>query len=195
MQNNKTMQNSINYVGIDISKLFFDAALPDGEGYRYYKFDNDQVGFSALLKVLPRESLVVMEATGPYYLRLASFLSEKAIGVSVVNPLVIRRFCQMRMTRAKTDKKDASMIAAYGCAEKPALWQPPQEHSITLQQMEALLSNLQKQYVAVNNQLESFISSGMLGKSLEQMIREELQHKQELIDQLSVEMEKLAKKH
>jgi transposase len=189
------MQNTINYVGVDISKLFFDVALPDGQVYRHYKFDNDQTGFSALLKILPQESVVVMEASGAYYLRLANFLSQKGIAVSVVNPLVIRRFGQMRMSRAKTDKKDARMIAQYGCAEKPALWQPPQEHVISLQQMEALLSNLQKEYTAVNNQLESFISSGMLDKELEELISKELQHKQELIDQLSSKMEELAKKH
>jgi transposase len=195
MQNIKTMQNTINYVGIDISKLFFDIAIPDGQGYRHYRFDNDPAGFSALLKILSSESVVVMEASGPYYLRLASFLSEKGIGVSVVNPLVIRRFCQMRLSRAKTDKKDARMIATYGSLEKPGLWQPPKEHVISLQQMEALLSNLQKEYTAVNNQLTSFINSGRLDKKLEQLIREELKHKQKLIDQLSLEMEELAKKH
>lgn len=189
------MQDSINYIGVDISKLFFDVALPDGQGYRYYRFDNNETGFSALLKIFRRESIVVMEASGPYYLRLASFLSQKEIGVSVVNPLVIRRFCQMRMNRAKTDKKDASMISAYGCLEKPALWQPPKEHEIALQQMEALLVNLNKGYTALKNQLESFMSSGMVNKDLEQMIREELKHKQKLIDQLNLKMEELAKKH
>jgi transposase len=63
-----------------------------------------------------------MEASGPYYLRLATFLAEKGITVSVINPLVIRRFCQMRLARAKTDKKDACMIAAYGSTENPPRW-------------------------------------------------------------------------
>jgi transposase len=148
-----------------------------------------------LLEVLSKESVVVMEASGPYYLRLASFLSQKGIAVSVVNPLVIRRFCQMRMSRAKTDKKDSIMIAQYGYAEKPAPWQPPKEHEIALQQMEALLSNLKKEYTAVNNQLESFNSSGMLDKELEELISKELQHKQELLDKLTSKMEELAKKH
>ncbi|MEZ4880591.1 MAG: transposase [Chitinophagales bacterium] len=33
------------------------------------------------------------------------------IKVSVVNPLVIRRYSQMKLQRAKTDKKDAQTIA------------------------------------------------------------------------------------
>jgi transposase len=67
IKNHKAMQNSINYVGIDISKLYFDAALPDGQGYRHERFDNNPTGFSALLTVLSRESVVIMEASGPYY--------------------------------------------------------------------------------------------------------------------------------
>src|SRR6185369_8588100 len=134
-----------------------------------------------------------MEASGPYYLRLACFLAGKGIGVSVINPLVIRRFCQMRMSRAKTDKKDACMIAAYGCSEKPSHWQPPKEYEIALGQRDTLLANLQKEYTAVNNQLESFISTGMIDKSLGKIYRKELAHKQELIDRLTWEIEELAK--
>jgi transposase len=192
---NKVMQTETHYTGIDISKSFFDVAVFEQGDYRYYKFDNGEAGFAALLKVLPQESIIVMEASGPYYLRLASYLSAKGRAVSVINPLVIRRFCQMRMSRAKTDKKDARMIAEYGRSEKPALWQPPQQHVIALQQLEALLANLNKEYTAASNQLESFTSSGMLDKRLEKLISKELQHKQELIDKLNDEMEELAKKH
>jgi transposase len=192
---NKVMQTVTHYTGIDISKLFFDVAVFEQEKYCYYKFSNDKAGFAALLKVLPEGSIIIMEASGPYYLRLACYLSVKGVAVSVINPLVIRRFCQMRMSRAKTDKKDARMIAEYGRAEKPALWQPPQEHVIVLQQLEALLANLNKEYTAVSNQLESFTSSGMLDKKLEKLIKQELQHKQGLIDKLNAEMEELAKKH
>jgi transposase len=73
----------------------------------------------------------------------------------------------MRMTRVKTDKKDARMVATYGSGEKPARWQLPKEHAIALQQLEALLAHLQKEYTTVNNQLENFGSSGMLNKKLE----------------------------
>lgn len=190
------MQSSINYVGVDISKPFFDVALPNGQAYTYYKFDNRQDGFEALLKVLPQNSVVVMEASGPpYYMKLAAYLTQQGIGVSVVNPLVIRRFCQMRMSRAKTDKKDAKMIAEYGQMEKPALWQPPQKYVVALQQMQALLDNLHKEHTALSNQHEGFSSSGMLGTKLEQIIEQELKHKQELIDKLTKQMEELARKH
>ena len=189
------MQSQTNYAGIDISKLFFDVAVPDEDQYKYYKFSNDQSGFESLLKVLAANSHVAMEASGPYYLRLACYLNAHGVSVSVVNPLVVRRFCQMRLSRAKTDKKDARMIAEYSKVEEPALWQPPQHHAVTLQQMEALLFNLNKEYTALNNQLESFVSSGMLDKRLEKMIGKELVHKRELIDRVITEMQELTHQH
>ncbi len=189
------MQSHTNYTGIDISKSFFDVAVPNGEKYDYYKFSNDQAGFDSLRELLNKDHQVIMEASGPYYLSLASYLSRAGIRVSVVNPLVIRRFCQMRMSRAKTDKKDAQMIAQYGKTEKPALWEPPKQHSISLQQLEAVLFSLNKEYTALSNQLESFQSSGMLEPDLEKMIQAELLHKQVLINSISQRMQELAEEY
>ena len=189
------MQSETNYTGVDISKSFFDVAIP-GEGKcEYYKFSNDETGFKAMIKVLPVNSHIVMEASGPYYLQLARYLSGRGIALSVVNPLVIRRFCQMRMSRAKTDKKDAMMIAEYGKTEKPGLWKMPHHHDITLQQMEALLNNLNKERTALNNQLESFTHSGMLNKQLKKILVGELKHKEGLIKKVNKTMEVLAKQH
>jgi transposase len=189
------MQTQTNYTGIDISKSFFDVAVEAGERYQYYKFSNDHTGFKNLLKVLPVHSRVVMEASGPYYLQLACHLHLKGIQVSVVNPLVIRRFCQMRMSRAKTDKKDARMIAQYGKSEQPVLWQPPHQHAVSLQQMEAFLFNLNKEHTALSNQLGSFQSSGMLSHPLRKLIARELAHKQALIEQVTADMHQLAEQH
>src|SRR6195952_1304856 len=171
------MQSQTNYTGIDISKLFFDVAFMAEGKYKYHKFSNDEAGFKAVLKVLPDDYQIVMEASGPYYLQLASYLTHRGIAVSVINPLVIRRFCQMRMSRAKTDKKDAMMIAEYGKTERPGLWKVPEKHVIMMQQMEAILSNLNKERTALSNQLESFSHTGMLDKALKKILLKELAHK------------------
>src|SRR4051812_38593753 len=168
------MQSQTNYTGVDISKLFFDVAILRNGEYHYYKFSNDASGFAAFLKEANKDDQVVMEASGPYYLRLACCLIQEGIAVSVINPLVIRRFCQMRMSRAKTDKKDAKMIAEYGKTEQPGLWEAPQQQVITLQQMDALLANLTKEQTALSNQLKSFESSGLLTKQLAKVIHKEL---------------------
>lgn len=189
------MQALTKYIGIDISKLTFDVAIREGGSYQHYKFENNKDGFILLNKLLPAESVVVMEASGPYYLRLANYLVEQGIKVSVVNPLVIRRFCQMRMSRAKTDKKDAIMIAEYGYAECPQLWQASPKEIIALQQMEGLVTKLQREHTGLKNQLESFTSGGMLDKKLEKLIKKELAHKQKLMDKLTKEIEALAEQH
>lgn len=189
------MQSQTNYTGIDISKSFFDVAFQQAGHYIYYRFSNDMNGFKSLLSVQPLGNQVVMEASGPYYLQLACFLNDQGISVSVINPLVIRRFSQMRMSRAKTDKKDAKMIAEYGKLEQPVLWQKPQQHIITLQQTEALLARLQIEHTALNNQLKSFESSGMLTRILRKEISRELLHKDRLIKKLTIQMEQIAQVH
>jgi len=55
-----------------------------------------------------------MEATGYYHYRLAQFLYKKNRIVSVVNPLSVKRFIQMKLAKVKTDKSDAKAICEYG---------------------------------------------------------------------------------
>ncbi|WP_410548952.1 IS110 family transposase, partial [Allomuricauda sp. F6463D] len=74
-------------------------------GHDQYK--NDETGFGKFLKELPKGSLVVMEATGYYHYRLAQFLYKNGVLVSVVNPLSIKRFIQMKLAKVKMDKSDA----------------------------------------------------------------------------------------
>jgi transposase len=140
------LKKSNNYVGIDISKLTFDVAICNSESkYKYFKFANNHEGFIMFLELLnASESICVMEASGTYYLKLATFLSESGIDVCVINPLIIRRFSQMRMNRAKTDKKDAMLIAEYGKTENPNLWEPEAGFVLELKQLKAYLEQLTK---------------------------------------------------
>ncbi len=151
-------------IGIDISKASFDITiLQEDEKLFQGKYSNDTKGFDLFeqkIRDFKTENLVlIMEASGAYYYKLAYFLFEKGYQVSVVNPLVIRRFCQMRMVRAKTDKKDAEMIARYGKTEKPALWKPSKELIIKLKQKNTVLEQLLKQSTSLSNQIEAFVQS------------------------------------
>ncbi len=145
-----------NYVGIDISKLGFDASLPGTKGdCLTVRCDNNERGYGILSKSLPEDAHCVMEATGPYCLRLALHLHGKGIAVSVVNPLAVRRFTQMRMARAKTDRTDAKLIAEYGKSERPPLWEPPKGYIHELQQDNTVLDSLVKQRTMLSNQKEA----------------------------------------
>lgn len=170
------MTKNKNYVGIDISKLTFDVAILDEKGkYKHYKFTNDLDGFKKLFQLLNQESdICVMEASGAYYLKLATYLFNFKISVCVINPLVIRRFSQMRMIRAKTDKKDASVIADYGKTEKPDLWQPEEDYVLELKQMQAYVDQMNKSRTGFIRQREAFkynpVSAESMNESLQKMI-------------------------
>lgn len=150
------MEKQINYVGIDISKMTFDVAISSGKGFSHHKFPNAEDGFESLLSLLCIGDHCVMEASGPYYLRLATFLFEQDIAVSVVNPLVIRRFSQMRLFRSKTDKKDAQIIAQYGAVEQPARWSAEDPHILELRQMQAFLSQIEQVRTDIERQQQAF---------------------------------------
>ena len=98
------MNKDIKIFGIDISKDTFD--VMDGDG-NHYQFSNNLEHFLKFLKLLDNRSHCVMEATGYYHYQLAYFLLEQTIRVSVENPLSIKRFIQMRLSKIKTDKSDA----------------------------------------------------------------------------------------
>ena len=145
------------FTGIDISKQTFDCSITKEDGkVETKKFSNNLKGFEKLISLLPSDAQVVMEASGPYYLKLATHLYEQNIKVSVVNPLVVRRFCQMRMMRTKTDRKDASMIREYGLTELPSLWQPDEPSITKLKQLNAAIELMDKGITASNNQIEAF---------------------------------------
>lgn len=165
------MSNVQIYAGFDVSKKFFDVCILSGDGKSISKqMEYDKQGLSRLTECLPAGTHCVMEATGPYYLRLACWLHQQGFTVSVVNPLVIRRFSQMRLRRAKTDKTDAKLIAAYAIMETPQNWEPPAQYLINLQQLDAASEQLQKQCTAWRNQLEAFTASGLIDKSMKKFL-------------------------
>ncbi|WP_442903876.1 IS110 family transposase, partial [Gilvimarinus sp. 1_MG-2023] len=67
-------------------------------------------GFKKFEKLLDLRSHCVMEATGYYHYQLAYFLLESGIKLSVENPLSVKRFIQMKLSKIKTDKSDSKQI-------------------------------------------------------------------------------------
>lgn len=140
-------------IGVDIAKRKFDVASLCENKYRHKKFDNNAQGFTAFLNWLNSfgdpQPWVCMEATGAYSIPLAEFLAERGYRVSVVNPAKIHAYAKSELSRAKTDKADAKLIARYCLGMQPDLWTPPPrairelqallrrvEHLLEMQQME-----------------------------------------------------------
>ncbi len=134
------------HVGIDVSKLKLDVArLRDGK-LRNKVFDNKPSGFCALAAwladdgVAPDQAHLCLEATGPYSEALAVWLSDAGWLVSVVNPARVKGFAQSELTRNKTDKADAGLLARFCAALAPERWIAP---SAAVRQLRSLVERLQ----------------------------------------------------
>jgi transposase len=143
-------------IGFDVSKKFFDFAfLKNDKKWFNQQLDYDKNGLNQLMKIIPSNSICVMEATGPYYIKLANFLYSKGFKVSVVNPLVIRRYSQMLLKRTKTDKADAQLIAMYGRDQIPDFWKPNSENIQRIRQINSVLESLIKERTSWINRIEA----------------------------------------
>jgi len=111
-------------LGIDLAKRKFDVALLNQGKYKTRVFDNTPAGYEQLLSWLNKQDALTahacMEATGEYGIELATFLHDHAITVSVVNPAQIKGFAQSELTRTKTDKADAKLIARFCRSHQPS---------------------------------------------------------------------------
>ena len=148
------------FVGIDVAKAKFDVALLNAEGkYRSKVFPNTPAGHRQFLEWLSkyeaREAHLCMETTGAYGRDLARLLAQQQLLVSVVNPAQIHAFGKTELTRAKTDKADARLIARYCRMHHPGPWVPPSEEIATLQALVQRLEDLLALQTMENNRLES----------------------------------------
>jgi transposase len=189
------MEKSFNYVGIDISKLTFDIALPKGDSHEHHQFSNDTKGFRKLVKLLNPDLCCVMEASGPYYLKLAFYLLDCGIAVSVINPLVIRRYSQMRMLRAKTDKKDAVMIADYGKNQRPDLWEKEAAYVLELKQMQAYCEQLNKNRTSLIRQQQAFEVNPFPSKTVIKSSQKQVKEIEKQLASIEKDMLALIEKH
>jgi transposase len=190
------MTNLNVFVGIDISKSYFDiSVLSTGKIVQSARFNNDEAGFVQLKTVLPPSAHCIMEATGPYYLRLACWLHTKGFIVSVVNPLVIRRFSQMQLRRVKTDKADAVIIAEYGCSQQPKAWSPPAQYIVKLQQLDAIKERVIIQLNMLGNQMEAFSATAMMDKEVKIILQRMIAQQQKNLQQLEEKTQKIIKEY
>ncbi len=144
------MNKDIKYFRIDISHLVFDVTDSDGN---YYQFKNNPFGFKKFIKLLGSDSHCVMEATGYYHYQLAYYLLESDIKVSVENPLAVKRFIQMKLSKIKTDKSNSKLISEYAKQVELKLWTGNSKHQTECLQMLRLLSVYTKQSTMLKNKL------------------------------------------
>lgn len=179
-------------IGIDISKQTFDVSFIEETKVVHLVYANNAKGFNAFkLRINHlKQTKVVMEASGPYYVNLASYLHAHGIHVCVVNPLKIKRFAQMKFYRAKTDKKDSNVIMEYAQIEfrSLTLWKPEDKGVQKLKQMRTAVELLSKQLNQSKNQMEAFKSSGILDKQVEKDLKKVISTTQKAIENIEDQM-------
>jgi transposase len=151
------------YVGIDVAAETAEVAVhrPGSSERHGFGIAQTEAGWQELTQrllaggQLAEQTLVVMEATGNYWMGLAASLHRAGFVVSVINPLQAHHFAQALLQRAKTDTVDAQTLAELAVRLQPTPWTPtPEVYEALLQRLterESLL-NLRQQ---VRNQLHA----------------------------------------
>ncbi len=130
------------YVGVDIAAATFTAVwiASDAAPSRPITLDQTPQGFAALqMRLLATgraaaDTLVVMEATGSYWVALATTLAQAGFAVAVINPDQAHSFAKALLQRAKTDAIDARTLARLAATLQPVPWTPPPAIYTELQQ-------------------------------------------------------------
>jgi transposase len=168
---------TIHFLGIDISKKYFNFCLLNDEGkiLAQSQVDNGKTQIASMFKALKKANsvtaynlIVCMEHTGIYCNILLHYLHTNQIKTCVEPALQIKQ--SMGMTRGKNDKIDALRIAQYALKNLRELkfWKPERE---VIQKLKYLLSDRER-LVKAKLQLQAPIEDKAY--FLEKEFREEL---------------------
>jgi transposase len=176
-------------LGIDIAKLKFNVCLINIKGKLKHKvLPNTSTGFEQLREWLSKQRVervhACLEATGTYGEALSLFLHQAGHRVSVINPAAIKAFAGSQLSRIKTDRVDAELIARFCLAQQPAAWTPPAPQVRELQALVRRLESLIEMRVMEENRLSSGMSVDSVCASIEAhlaYLNHELKRTEELI--------------
>jgi transposase len=107
-----------------------------------------------------------LEATGTYSEALAIYLYDSNHLVSLVNPAAIKAYAGAELSRTKTDKVDAGLIARFCLTQKPQLWMPAPLEIRDLQALVRRLDSLIEMHTWEANRLSSGLSTMEVRNSL-----------------------------
>src|SRR5918992_2793218 len=165
MRTGQTTQTYTLFVGVDIAATTAAVSTQRAGAHASRSFTIDQTpeGYTKLGHQLqatghvPSRILVVMEATGSYWISLATHLVHEGFVVSVINPAQAHHFAKALLKRAKTDAIDAQTLAQLAMILQPEPWMPPPQIYYELQQRLAQRDDLLNLRQQVRNQLHALI--------------------------------------
>ena len=179
-------------IGIDVAKLTLDVCyLIKNKKVVIKKYNNDSKGFEDILNKIQsykaRSVNVCLEATGTYGYGVAEFLHSNHCLVSVVNPMRIKSYKNIQLSRNKTDRCDAKAIAEYCDIYKPTQWHPDSDVHQELKDLYRCLNQHKEHKKMLFNRLEN----NKQGSKVHSITTSSIQYIQSQIEKI----EKLIDKH
>jgi transposase len=108
------MNKIINYIGIDMAKNDFYACFNELDEPK--QFNNTTQGINHFFKHLKQlnlskdNTILGVESTGSYHLKLCIACQQAGYTIKVINPLIVKKHNQTTLRRVKNDKKDSILI-------------------------------------------------------------------------------------
>jgi transposase len=184
------------FAGIDISAKKAHVALitSDGEVHKPFVIAQTPAGMDHLKQTLlsvesaPGQTLVVMEVTGVYWMKLATYLYESGFSVSVINPAQAHDFASAFLHRNKTDAIDAKILAELALKVQPDCWKPSSETYELVYQRLTQRDDLLQMLQQTRNRLHALIHRPFVVASVQQHFEQLIAFLQAQIDDLDREL-------
>lgn len=176
-------RSDVHWVGVDVSKDSFDAAL--SECWQHFpqihpnelpvqKFERSPKGVEIFLRWLDKHNphqatvRVIMEATGKYSVELTLWMLESCptLAPAIVNPRFTAHFIKSMGLRNKTDRMDACALAFYGIERQPCAYTPPPPEYTELRELSRYRDGLVRQRTMLKNQTHENTSSAVVRRNL-----------------------------
>jgi transposase len=186
---------SVVYLGIDVSKADFHAVLLEDAKLSRKSFPNAKAGYRQLIQWLKNRKVLsvhaCMEATGSYWMGIATALHAADCTVSVVNPSRTAMFARSQLRRTKTDRTDAEMIAQFCKAYAPEPWTPP---AAEIRELRGFLT-YRSQLIAQRTALKQLTVQVDMNPTLQRLHEQQLAALEETLEGVDQQMEALIRGH
>lgn len=162
------------FVGIDVAATTCAVSWmrPGAQPARAITIKQTPAGFAELVRQIqaieadPQAVLIIMEATGTYWMRLATSLIGAGFAVSVINPAQAHDFAKALLKRSKTDAIDAQTLAELGARLQPEPWTPPPQVYTALHQRLVHRDRLVAARTQFRNQLHALLQQPIVIESV-----------------------------
>lgn len=185
------MQTKIENVGIDVASKSLSVCLVFSNGEKMFRvIKNEKKSILSLSRsIVNLKGKVVLESTGRHHILASYLLFQKGLNVSVINPLITKRYSQSKIRKVKTDKADAEVLAEIAEKEnlRPFL---SEKEDLGFKKKMSLIASLDKQIQKLKAAMREYSE---FKKTLEIPVTDADRSIKEAVDNLEKQKKKLEK--